>query len=144
MSSHNNFEVLVIDDDKVVSLLHRHLLTHHLETPVPFLNGIKALDYLDSKNEKENHFLLLLDINMPVLSGWDFLKELRKKSLLCSIYVVLVTSSICSIDKRMAQDFEQVIGFCHKPLQVTHINKLKELPQLKRLLKNKKEPAFQL
>lgn len=143
MRNHKDFEILVVDDDKIVSLMHKHLLSNHLQPPISFFNGKKALDYLCSKNKPGKNFLLLLDINMPVLNGWDFLKELRKNSLACSIYVVLVTSSICTVDKRMAQEFEQVIGFCHKPLKVAHLEKLKELPQLKPLIIKKESGAFQ-
>lgn len=141
MHRKNTFEVLVVDDDKVVSLLHNHLLTNHIQTPVPFFNGKKALEYLKTRDKPGNSFLLLLDINMPVLNGWDFLRELRKSSLACTIYVVMVTSSICTVDERTAQEFEQVIGFCQKPLQVSHLSKLKELPQLRSFFEKKKEFA---
>lgn len=138
MPEQNNFEILVIDDDKVISLLHKKLLTNHLQPPVPFSNGRLALEYLRTKNCSDNSFLLLLDLNMPILNGWDFLKELHKNSFRCSIHVILVTSSICTRDKQTAFEFEQVIGFCHKPLQVSHLDEIRILPELKHLFSKSK------
>lgn len=55
-----NFEILVVDDDKVVSLLHKNLLRFdHIEPPVIFSNGKNTLEYLGSKNCSDNCCLLL-------------------------------------------------------------------------------------
>lgn len=131
-----NFEILIVDDDKVVSLLHKNLLKFdHIEPAVLFRNGKNALEYLNQKNCVQNCFLLLLDLNMPIINGWEFLKQVKKSAFDCKIYVVLVTSSICKKDQIQAMEFDHVIGFCEKPLLKEHIAQIEELEEVKRFFK---------
>ena len=68
--------ILVVDDDPHI----REVITYALEqagmTPVEAINGQKALDIVD----RENPALIILDINMPEVDGFQFCKELRKTS----------------------------------------------------------------
>lgn len=135
-----NFEILVIDDDKVVSLLHKNLLRFdHIQPAVLFRNGKKALEYLNRKNCAENCFLLLLDLHMPIINGWKFLKQLEKSTFDCTVFVVLVTSSISRKDQIHALEFEHVIDFCEKPLLKEHIAKIQALEEVKYFFKQKKK-----
>ncbi len=68
--------ILVVDDDPHI----REVISYALEqagmTPVEAMNGQKALDLVD----RENPALIILDINMPEVDGFQFCKELRKTS----------------------------------------------------------------
>ena len=68
--------ILVVDDDPHI----RDVITYALEqagmTPVEAVNGQKALDIVD----QENPALIILDINMPEVDGFQFCKEIRKTS----------------------------------------------------------------
>ena len=127
------FEVLVVDDDKVVALLHKNSLrsSNIDQPPVLCNNGKEALDHIKQNDGEDKHFLVLLDLNMPVLDGWKFLKKLRKDPPLGKIYVVVVTSSINQKDYLKAQTYEQVIHFCRKPLSPECFVKIKKLEPLK-------------
>ncbi|MCC8358387.1 response regulator [Salinimicrobium sediminilitoris] len=122
-------EVLVVDDDKVVTLLHKNSLKssriEHL--PVLCYNGKEALDYLQKNDRPDKHFLILLDLNMPVLDGWKFLNKLKKNPPQAQVYVIVVTSSINQQDYLKAQTYDQVIHFCRKPLSPECILKIKKL-----------------
>src|SRR5690554_6459701 len=72
-------EILIVDDDRVISFLEEKILSG-LEIPVPFhsfFNGKEALEYLEKSTEPEKHFPVLLDINMPVMNGWEFLNHIQ-------------------------------------------------------------------
>ena len=68
--------ILVVDDDPHI----RDVITYALEqagmTPVEAVNGQKALDIVD----QENPALIILDVNMPEVDGFQFCKEIRKTS----------------------------------------------------------------
>lgn len=135
MSTHKpaaNFEILVIDDDKITCLLHKSLLkSKNIEQPpVLFRDGKKALEYLGQRNTNKNCFLIFLDLHMPFFSGWEFLRKLNEREPDCLIHVVLVTSSIQKKDEISSLKFEKVIGFCRKPLRTGHIEKVKKLKEI--------------
>ena len=76
-----------------------------------FENPFEALDWLKT-NEAD---LLILDVNMPEMQGWDFLNELGKIGN--SIEVKMLTSSMDPMDVEISKKYEQVSGFLVKPLQ---------------------------
>ena len=128
-SDAGRFEVLIVDDDKVVALLHKNSLKnlHIKQPPVLCNNGKEALNYLHNADHADKHFLVLLDLNMPVLDGWNFLKSLKKNPLQGKVHVVVVTSSINRKDYLKAQTFDHVVHFCRKPLSPECILKIRKL-----------------
>lgn len=128
----SRLEVLVIDDDKIITLLHKNLLKDFIsnQQPVLFRNAKKALEYLLLRNCTSNGFLILLDLHMPLYSGWQFLKELEVLDMTCSINVVLVTSSIQKKEELDSLKFKNVIGFCRKPLRTGQVQEIKRLKEI--------------
>ncbi|HET8753650.1 MAG TPA: response regulator [Salinimicrobium sp.] len=113
-----NFNVVIVDDDALVLFLHRTVIERSLlpKNTYGFRNAKDALDFLYEKREKDMPFLVLLDINMPEVNGWDFLKELQDKKFRKKIFVVMVTSSINTADVNKAKSFPQVVDYVEKPL----------------------------
>lgn len=122
-----------MDDDKVVALLHKSQLRCSQVEPAPVIcsNGREALDYLLRKDSTDKHFLVLLDLNMPVVDGWNFLKKLKKDPPLAKVHVVIVTSSINQKDYMKAQTFTSVIYYCQKPLSADCVATIKNLEKLR-------------
>lgn len=136
MSNNGPLEILVVDDDKVVGLLHKtQLRLHGIQWP-PVLceNGLEALEYILKKRDSGKEFLVFLDLNMPVLNGWKFLKKLKKQAPEVKVHVVIVTSSINQKDKVKAEKFEEVIFFCRKPLGSPCVDKILALEELNSIL----------
>ncbi len=135
MESNNEeqLEVLIVDDDKVVMLLHKNCLrsSHIEQAPILCSNGREALDYIQKNDGSNKNFLILLDLNMPVLDGWKFLKKLKKNSPQAQVNIIVVTSSINHQDYVKAQTYDQVIQFCSKPLSAECILKIKNLEPLR-------------
>lgn len=126
------FEILVVDDDKVVGLLHKNLLRHSGINPPPVLcyNGLEALEYIKQNDTVLKQFLIFLDLNMPVLNGWKFLKKLKNEVLMSRIHVVIVTSSINKKDYLKAQKYGNVLQFCPKPMTLDCVEKITNLEPL--------------
>lgn len=132
MLKKESFEILVVDDDKIMMLLHKNLLRRSKLGPSPLLfsNGQDALNYLRKRNNPQKHFLILLDLNMPILNGWEFLQNLKGDPLKANINIVIVTSSINRKDYIRSKDFKQVIGFFSKPMDSSCMEHLREIEKL--------------
>lgn len=137
------FEVLIVDDDKIVALLHKNSLKSSLlaTSPVMCENGKEALDHLFKNDAPNRNFLVLLDLNMPVLDGWEFLKKLKKHTLQAKVHVIVVTSSLNTKDRIKAGSYERVIHFCRKPLSVECIQNIRELQPLRKFFLSSREKA---
>lgn len=112
-----NRETLIIDDDPIICLLHQRLCeANGLPYSKTFCRASDALSYLLKNNSEAKNFIILLDINMPGMNGWQFLEALQKEELLAGIYLVLVTSSIDRADLERSRNFPLVNTFISKPL----------------------------
>lgn len=120
-------EILLVDDDPIVQYLHKTILSkYNFPTQKFFSNGALALDYILENRENDILFLVLLDINMPVMNGWAFLEKLKSFSIKPLVKVVIVTSSIDSLDKDKANNYQQVFEFIEKPLPENFVCHLKK------------------
>lgn len=128
-----NLEVLLVEDDEILVIIHENWvqksgISNH---PLTFLNGKLAWDYLLENQAKDKHYLILLDINMPIMSGWELLDKLNNLSFSEQIYVVMVSSSTSLKDKEKALTYKNVIDFIEKPINLERCNRIKALPQIK-------------
>jgi len=125
-------KVLIIDDDDIVRLVQGKLLQNCKVTkePIKFKGAFEAVEYLNSAST-EHHYLLMLDINMPIMNGWEFLDEIEKMSIKENIYVLMVSSSIDYNDKEKAKKYNKIINFIEKPITAKNCEQLKELPIFK-------------
>jgi CheY-like chemotaxis protein len=123
-------DLFVVDDDKIYHFILKNLLNKNdiKLKPSFFENGFDAIEILRQKlNANEFPDLILLDINMPIMDGWQFLEEFRKFraefALTTDIYVV--TSSNDNIDINKAKDFEnEIANYFLKPINESDICKI--------------------
>ena len=106
----------VVDDDKVHHFIIRKLLEKNdVKTNISFFeNGFEALNALKGKflNGEVLPDLILLDINMPVVDGWQFLEEfnLMEKEFSEGITICLVSSSEDYFNTDMIEQFRKSIA----------------------------------
>jgi CheY-like chemotaxis protein len=124
-NSGNRFSILHIDDDKVDTMIIGRAIrklgeAYHVDSAH---NGLDALMMLkgmsDVKIKKPD--IILLDINMPLMNGLEFLKELRDDPDLSSIHVCVLTTSSDESDIETAQRYN-VAGYIIKPLNISEFD----------------------
>ena len=113
-----SLDVVIVDDDSVVLFLHKVLVKKTMEPNqvLEFDNATAALQFLCNRPNDSTPLLILLDINMPVLSGWDFLDTLQQHEPGSNLFVVMVTSSINFSDRKNSEKYPLVFDYLEKPL----------------------------
>lgn len=119
---------LIVEDDKILHIVMKKIL-HSIEwnSPLlPFENGMLALNYLKENYQKENAFVIFLDINMPVMNGWQFLDSIVDVVSNENVYVYMLSSSIDANDKDRAMQNRFVVDFIPKPVSIDKLKSIKE------------------
>lgn len=126
-------KVIIIDDDDVVLFLHKSFAktSGFVSEAVLSKSGKTAFEFLKLHDEVNATYLLLLDINMPGMSGWDLLDAINLHNFAAQIHVIIVTSSINIVDREKASLYKRVIDFRVKPVTLAILTELKQLPELK-------------
>ena len=110
----------IIDDEAISLFLTEQVLRQAGVTPPirSFTEAEAALQSLVSHLRTEVPNVILLDLNMPMMNGWEFLEALAPHAAAlagrCHIYIL--TSSLALADTNRAKDFALVRGVIHKPL----------------------------
>jgi len=124
--------IYIIDDDPITvfgikKVLSTIVLCDSIST---FINGQLALNEINNISENNKTFpdVIFLDINMPIMDGWQFLDELIKIPLKKKIKINIVTSSIDPYDKKKTTSFKKKtqhsIYYINKPIQKTEVEKI--------------------
>ncbi len=125
---------IIVDDDEIVTFLQKKIVSKcELDPdPISFKDAGEALRFLGQDSDPELSYLIMLDINMPNMSGWEFLEEIKNIPDNDRFHVVMVTSSIDRKDKRDAANDPHVIDFIEKPVSAKHCAKLKGISKLEK------------
>ncbi|WP_340152831.1 response regulator [uncultured Marivirga sp.] len=128
-----NFEVLIVDDDEMTVFLHEVHVKDNDFHPAPksFYNGKDAVDYFNTYFNVAKHYCILLDINMPILDGWEVMDEIEEKGMDKNVSVIILTSSINTADRLKARKYNMVIDYVEKPLSTQHLEKIKLQDKIK-------------
>jgi DNA-binding response OmpR family regulator len=109
--------VLVVEDDEETAVgLREALDLMGYESDVA-TNGKVALDYL--RRTPSKYCVVLLDIMMPVMDGWNFLKERKAEGTMSGIPVIVVTAVL---DDRSRAVAAGAVAFLQKPLDLSKLH----------------------
>jgi len=125
-------KLFLVDDDDIFRLAADVLIkTYQVADEVVQLeNGLEAYDALMAleHNPEELPQLIFLDINMPVMNGWELLEELKRGPAIIrnTIQIHILTSSIAPEDLNLSKTYEFIDGYITKPLTEKDLLKIKE------------------
>jgi CheY-like chemotaxis protein len=112
--------ILLVDDNPADNFIHSRVIKNAeiTENIAVVENGQQALDYLlNSENIQPD--LIFLDINMPIMDGWEFIDEYLKLGLSKEkqIIIAMLTTSFNPSDKERADKRPEILYFASKPLK---------------------------
>lgn len=125
--------VLLIDDDKTFNFINERVIrmSTFADNIKAYINANSALTELrNTISLRPTDFpeVIFLDINMPVMDGWEFLDELKNfpAEAIKQCKVFLLTSSIDTNDIEKSKNYGVVYDFISKPLTAEKLDALKE------------------
>lgn len=119
--------ILLVDDDLATNFINKKIIqkaniTEHVHAA---LNGKEAIEYICNKGKFEsdnNKYpkpeMILLDINMPVMDGWEFIENYKNLDAAYkkNIVIVMLSSSFNPADKTKAESYAEIAEFRQKPM----------------------------
>jgi CheY-like chemotaxis protein len=120
--------ILLVDDDAITVIITDRIIKHNgfAEEVIALNNGQEALDYLAKCADgsvKDIPEIIFLDLNMPIMDGWEFLEHYQKLSFGINNYppVYILSSTADSEDQKKGMSYSFVKKFISKPLLQRHL-----------------------
>jgi len=131
-------QILCVDDDPITLMLCKKVIERASFSAeiITAQNGEEALHFFNelkySKNKAKKPQLIFLDLNMPVMGGWEFLDHFSTVDYkeFSSIKVVVLSSTINPEDLDKAKQYTAVIDFLSKPITYSMLEYLKNKMEL--------------
>ena len=115
----------IVDDDAIFVFVLKKLLEKNgnFGKMIDFKNGNDAIDVLFS-DQSELPCVILLDLNMPIIDGWQFLDQLEDSELKDELNVYIMSSSIDRTDIEKSKNYSIVKDFISKPVNGDKLEKI--------------------
>ncbi|MFC5046689.1 response regulator [Aquimarina hainanensis] len=133
MITENNTTLYLIDDDTIHQFIVKKLISKissQQNKLLTFSNGEEAILFIESIwNQKEQlPDVILLDINMPIMDGWDFLNAYIKLTPTPEkkINIYILSSSQNPDDLEKAKKYKNIAGYLTKPINESILKELLE------------------
>jgi len=119
----------IIDDDPIFVFSAKKIMqmSNMCNGFLVFHNGHEALSNLKAIISKDSQSLpdvILLDLNMPIMDGWEFLEEFIKIPTQKEIIIYIVTSSVDPQDVIKARSYDKVSNYIIKPISMESLKSL--------------------
>lgn len=113
---YKTLEFVILDDEKGSNFLTEESILDEMPNAsiVKFFKAIECLEYLFQNSGSR---LLLIDINMPGMNGWELIKEIQKKEI--KERIIILTASSNEDDKIRAKKVG--VGFLNKPINMEEL-----------------------
>ncbi len=115
--------IMLIDDDPLNNMVTKKLI-EHLDKQIAvntFNNANQALNFLTKETNKLPD-VILLDVEMPEINGWEFLHQFEQMSLGTPVHILTVSLNIK--DQYQAREYPSVKNFLIKPLKINDLEKI--------------------
>ena len=124
-------KIWIVDDDAIYQIIIDKLIkkSEMFSDKASFKNGQEAINALNNVLNDEELLpdIILLDVNMPVMDGWEFMEEMKNinSKIQKKITIYIVSSSIAPEDKTKSKTFE-IFDYISKPISVDDIKSIAE------------------
>lgn len=130
-------KIFCVDDDTITLMLCKKVIekVSFAQEIITATNGEEAIQYFDdlySKYKIDNTTaypkLTLLDLNMPIMNGWEFLDKYLMQSyheIFSEAKFIVLSSTIDPDDLKKAKSYPMVIDFLSKPITKEMLEELK-------------------
>lgn len=114
--------LFLVDDDHIFLMIMKRMIMQAevVKSVETFENGLDILEYLKANQAKPEVLpeIILLDLNMPIMDGWQFLDAYREiqRELAQNIRIYILSSSNFEEDIRRAEEYSMVKEYLVKPL----------------------------
>lgn len=127
-------KILCVDDDPITLMLYKMVIAKATlaETVIVAKNGQEALEYYDnlkSEESKDYPELIFLDLNMPVMGGWEFLDNFIAEKFSPfneKTKIIVLSSTIDPKDIEKVKNYPIIMDFISKPVTKEMLEQLKE------------------
>jgi len=123
----SKINLLVIDDDDINIFIIKKIVekTGYNVEMTAKTNGQLAIDYVKEIIDTPNFpNLILIDINMPILNGWEFIEAYELLGNTRKVDMYMLSSSVYENDIEKAKSYKTVKGFISKPLSIDRLIEL--------------------
>ncbi|ASO05310.1 response regulator [Arenibacter algicola] len=126
----NNLSFFLIDDDEIFQFIMKNTIAEiSPDIKIKFFSdGEKGMDFLKQNLGAATNLpdIILLDVNMPFMDGWEFLKEYKslQTQIKKDVNIYLLTSSNNPHDIAMAKEISELSGYLVKPISKEGIKNL--------------------
>jgi CheY-like chemotaxis protein len=123
-------KLVFIDDDPIDHFLMKHILRgkNYFDTTTYTIYGSLVLDYIEEHKSDPEKLpdMIFVDLNMPLFSGWDFLKRMEQmqNEISKDIPVFVISSSLRPDDMATSSKYSFVQDFISKPVNSEEIERI--------------------
>ena len=116
--------ICIIDDDEIYQFTTSHVIRKidANKCVLKFSNGLNAIEFFNANLNEPDKLpeLILLDINMPIMDGWEFIEVFVKliPQLSKKVMIYMISSSVDEADIKRSQSIAEITSFITKPVAI--------------------------
>lgn len=121
--NHPYKKIILIDDDGLTNIINKRIIQMVNNTiEVVIFTDIEAAELFLKTADQSGEYLILLDVNFPFSSGWEFLENYQHFHIQSK--VIVLSSSIDTYDRDKARKYSMVVDYITKPLSLEMVKEM--------------------